>query len=170
MRPYRFKIRLSSKRLNVTRFGTGPAAALRTAARASLGSASSDTELIEPSLMERLLSSRRHDCANRARPQGVGGKAAPDSGATNGPGPKPKAPSRDRERNLKTAQLPPIDRPFGLRKEVSALARSFRFRIPQPPAPRGRRDRACRRRIYPILDQRELVLFLFGDVVVRAHA
>src|SRR5258708_32832709 len=52
MRPYRFKIRLSSSRLNVTRPGIGPAAALRAAARISLGSASSDIEL-----MERLLSS-----------------------------------------------------------------------------------------------------------------
>src|ERR1700722_16345434 len=42
-----------------------------------------------------------------------------------------------------TAQLPPIDRPADLRKDNPALARSFRHRIPQPPAPRGRRDRAC---------------------------
>src|SRR5205823_14871581 len=54
MRPYRFKMRLSSKRLNVTRLGRGPAAAMRAAARASLGSVSSDIEL-----MERLLSSQR---------------------------------------------------------------------------------------------------------------
>src|SRR5437764_11864692 len=54
MRPYRFKMRLSSKRLNVTRLGRGPAAAIRAAARASLGSVSSDIEL-----MERLLSSQR---------------------------------------------------------------------------------------------------------------
>jgi hypothetical protein len=33
--------------LNVTRLGNGPAAATRTAARASLGSASSDIELIQ---------------------------------------------------------------------------------------------------------------------------
>jgi len=45
--------------------------------------------------------------------------------------------------NHNTAPLPPIDRPSGLRKENPALARSFRYRIPQPPAPRGRRDRAC---------------------------
>src|ERR1035437_1509368 len=56
MRPYRFRIRLSSRRLNVTRPGKGPAAALRAAARLSLGSASSDIEL-----MERLLSYLRHD-------------------------------------------------------------------------------------------------------------
>jgi hypothetical protein len=42
-----------------------------------------------------------------------------------------------------TAQLPPIDRPASLRQTNPALARSFRRRIPQPPAPRGRRDRAC---------------------------
>src|SRR6266404_2517715 len=46
MRPYRFKMRLSSKRLNVTRLGKAPAAALRAAARFSLGSASSDIELM----------------------------------------------------------------------------------------------------------------------------
>src|SRR5580704_10439104 len=64
MRPYRFRMRLSSRRLNVTRFGTGPAAALRAAARTSLGSASSDIEL-----MERLLSFKLHDCANCGPPQ-----------------------------------------------------------------------------------------------------
>src|SRR5258706_12304930 len=46
MRPYRFKMRLSSKRLNVTRLGKALAAALRAAARFSLGSASSDIELM----------------------------------------------------------------------------------------------------------------------------
>src|SRR5215212_5992586 len=53
MRPYRFKMRLSSKRLNVTRLGKGPAAAARTAARASLGSASSDIELMAPPVVSR---------------------------------------------------------------------------------------------------------------------
>src|SRR5882724_2003310 len=56
MRPYKFRIRLSSKRLNVTRLGKGPAAALRAAAWLSLGSASSDIEL-----MERLLYDFRPD-------------------------------------------------------------------------------------------------------------
>src|ERR1700681_2956732 len=60
MRPYRLRIRLSSRRLNVTRLCWGPAAAVRAAARFSLGSASSDIEL-----MKRLLSSGLHDCANR---------------------------------------------------------------------------------------------------------
>jgi hypothetical protein len=50
--------------LNVTRLGKGPAAALRAAARASLGSASSDIRL-----MERLLSPNVHDRANRVRLQ-----------------------------------------------------------------------------------------------------
>jgi hypothetical protein len=45
--------------------------------------------------------------------------------------------------NHNTAQFPPSDRPSGLRQGKPALARSFRFRIPQPPAPRDRRDRAC---------------------------
>src|ERR1700681_1586829 len=61
MRPYRFKMRLSSRRLNVTRLGNGPAAALRAAARASLGSASSDIELMERLLV---ISRNRHDRAN----------------------------------------------------------------------------------------------------------
>src|ERR1700682_1820649 len=60
MRPYRLRMRLSSRRLNVTRFGWGPGAAVRAAARFSLGSASSDIEL-----MKRLLSSKVYDCANR---------------------------------------------------------------------------------------------------------
>src|ERR1035438_2040866 len=64
MRPYRFRMRLSSIRLNVTRLGELPAAALRAAAWLSLGSASSDIEL-----MERLLSSQRHDRANSGRLQ-----------------------------------------------------------------------------------------------------
>ena len=51
--------------------------------------------------------------------------------------------------NHNTAQLPPIDRRPALRNGSPALARSFRFRIPQPPAPRGRRDRACRGSLSP---------------------
>src|SRR5689334_21859141 len=47
----------------------------------------------------------------------------------------------------------------------SALTRSFRFRIPQPPAPRGRRDRVYRRGFQsPRLGQRKLVLFFFGHL------
>jgi hypothetical protein len=65
---------LSSRRLNVTLFGSGLevlglevlglAVVVRATARFSLGSPSSDIELIE-----RLLSSERHDCANRRTPQ-----------------------------------------------------------------------------------------------------
>ena len=56
--------------------------------------------------------------------------------------------------------------PFGIYD--SALTRSFRFRIPQPPAPRGRRDRACsQRELIPILGQRKLVLFRLR---ARLHA
>src|SRR6266446_2029134 len=65
MRPYRLRIRLSSRRLNVTRFGGGIAVAARATARFSLGSVSSDIEL-----MQRLLSSDLYDCANRRTPQG----------------------------------------------------------------------------------------------------
>src|SRR5258708_25532423 len=64
MRPYKLRMRLSSRRLNVTRLCWGPAAAERAAARFSLGSASSDIEL-----MKRLLSSKVKDCANRRRLQ-----------------------------------------------------------------------------------------------------
>src|SRR5712675_525034 len=66
MRPYRFRMRLSSRRLNVTRFGNWLAVAVRATARFSLGSVSSDIELIE-----RLLSYHQHDCANRRAPQGA---------------------------------------------------------------------------------------------------
>jgi hypothetical protein len=52
-------------------------------------------------------------------------------------------------RNHNAAPLPPIDRPAELRRGNTALARSFRYRIPQPPAPRGRRDRVYRRTDYP---------------------
>src|SRR5258708_23356095 len=65
MRPYKLRMRLSSRRLNVTRLCWGPAAAVRAAARFSLGSASSDIEL-----MKRLLSSKVHDRANRRTLQG----------------------------------------------------------------------------------------------------
>src|ERR1700684_1577097 len=68
MRPYRFKKRFNSKRVNVTRLGNGPAAALRAAARLSLGSASSDIEL-----MERLLSCHP---ADMIAPTGHGCKRA----------------------------------------------------------------------------------------------
>src|ERR1700738_2722376 len=60
MRPYRFRIRWSSKRLNVIRPGKAGAAAWRASALFSLGSASSDIEL-----MLQLLSSKRHDRADR---------------------------------------------------------------------------------------------------------
>src|SRR5437764_13401721 len=66
MRPYRLRIRLSSRRLNVTRIGGGTAVAERATARFSLGSVSSDIEL-----MKRLLSSYLHDRANRRALQGV---------------------------------------------------------------------------------------------------
>ena len=46
MRPYKFRMRLSSRRLKVTRFDKAPAASWRAAARASLGSASSEIKLM----------------------------------------------------------------------------------------------------------------------------
>src|ERR1700730_18309502 len=136
MRPYRFKMRLSSKRLNVTRLGKGPAAAWRTAARASLGSASSDIEL-----MLHLLSCDRHDRADRPPPQeGLGERARIVTRRTSETLIQPGTCRHGIvSRNHNTALLPPSDRPAGLRKDDPALARSFRLRIPQPPAPRGRR-------------------------------
>ena len=41
-------------------------------------------------------------------------------------------------KNLSLAAFPPSDCRPALRKDSRALTRSFRFRIPQPPAPRGR--------------------------------
>src|ERR1700727_2622749 len=56
MRPYRLRLRLSQRGLTFPRFDQAPAAAGRPAARASLGSVSSEIEL-----MAHLLSSgRRH--------------------------------------------------------------------------------------------------------------
>src|SRR5579864_147238 len=46
MRPYKFRMRLSSRRLNVTRFGTAPTATWCAAARDSLGSRSSEIKLM----------------------------------------------------------------------------------------------------------------------------
>src|SRR3954452_21188946 len=59
-------------------------------------------------------------------------------------------------RNHSVAAFPPSDCRPALRKDLCALTRSFRFRIPQPPAPRGRQDRVCS---YDKEGQRELVLF-----------
>src|SRR4051812_11228393 len=59
-------------------------------------------------------------------------------------------------RNHSVAAFPPSDCRPALRKDLCALTRSFRFRIPQPPAPRGRRDRVCS---HDKEGQRELVLF-----------
>src|ERR1700736_5975439 len=67
--------------------------------------------------------------------------------------------------NHNTAPLPPSARPCGLRKDHPALARSFRFRIPQPPAPRGRRDRACSQVVYPHTGPTKVGPFVFGVVV-----
>src|SRR6266849_4401220 len=65
--------------------------------------------------------------------------------------------------NHNTAQLPPSDRRPALRKETPALARSFRFRIPQPPAPRGRQDRACSQVVYPHTGPTRVGPFSFWD-------
>src|SRR5258708_39628629 len=80
MRPYKFRIRLSSKRLNVTRLGKGPAAALRTAARLSLGSASSDIELMGAPPVIHL-----HDRADRPPLQEPRGQRRSNSRAVDGP-------------------------------------------------------------------------------------
>jgi hypothetical protein len=72
--------------------------------------------------------------------------------------------------NHNTAQLPPSDRPSGLRKENPALARSFRFRIPQPPAPRGRRDRACSQVVYPHTGPTKVGPFSFWVLFWGCHS
>lgn len=59
-------------------------------------------------------------------------------------------------RNHSIAAFPPSDCRPALRQDSGALTRSFRFRIPQPPAPRGREDRVCSRNKE---GQRKLVLF-----------
>src|ERR1700682_3791776 len=163
MRPYRFKMRLSSKRLNVTRPGKAPAAALRAAARLSLGSASSDIELMRischyghdlvPKTGLHFSGSCRdlHDRADRPPLQEAPWQPERDSCAADclGAGGREKSRHGIVSGNHNTAQLPPSDRPAGLRQEKPALARSFRFRIPQPPAPRGRQDRACSQELSP---------------------
>src|SRR5579871_6407052 len=68
MRPYKFRMRLSSRRLNVTRFDKAPAAAGRAAARASLGSASSEIKLMAH---HQIHYTGPHDCADRSTPQGA---------------------------------------------------------------------------------------------------
>src|ERR1700730_7005620 len=67
MQPYRFRIGWRWRRLNVIRPGKAGAAALRAAARFSLGSASSDIEL-----MLQLLSSKLPDRADGPSLQGAG--------------------------------------------------------------------------------------------------
>src|ERR1700681_4784582 len=69
--------------------------------------------------------------------------------------------------NHNTAQLPPSDRPAGLRQEKPALARSFRFRIPQPPAPRGRQDRACSQELSPYWANESWSFFFLRLLVSR---
>jgi hypothetical protein len=66
-------------------------------------------------------------------------------------------------KNHNTAPLLPTARLPKLRQEDTALVRFFRFRIPQPPAPRDRRDRTYAEYT---LGQRELVLFVFGYSLV----
>jgi hypothetical protein len=65
-------------------------------------------------------------------------------------------------RNHSVAAFPPSDCRPALRKDLCALTRSFRFRIPQPPAPRGRQDRVCS---HDKEGQRELVLFCLSRFV-----
>src|SRR3954466_9706070 len=65
-------------------------------------------------------------------------------------------------RNHSVAAFLPSDCRPALRKDLCALTRSFRFRIPQPPAPRGRQDRVCS---HDKEGQRELVLFCLGSVL-----
>ncbi len=64
-----------------------------------------------------------------------------------------------------TAQLPPIDRPARLRQVNPALARSFRHRIPQPPAPGVVGIGPVRRLVYPHTGPTKVGPFSFCDSV-----
>src|SRR4051812_43112421 len=152
-------MRLSSRRLKVTRLGGGFAAAGRAAARSSLGSVFSDILL-----MQRLLITLRRSCFGRVFPT-LRGRHATDMIAPTAVGCKrhpintPKGlrfcrtPTKSRVTgSLGTSYCCPTSAnrlPCPFEIYDSALTRSFRFRIPQPPAPRGRQDRVYRKGLIP---------------------
>src|SRR5947208_1150480 len=167
MRPYRFRMRSSSKRLNVTRLGKGPAAALRAAAWLSLGSASSDIEL-----MLGLPSSQRHDCADSARPQEGRGKTAWIRRQWDGARPCPARQIR-RHGLVSGIIIPPHFRPATA--VLHCEKKSLRwpgpfgsgFLSPQPPGV-VRIGPVRRYLLIPTLGQRELVLLFVGYFFVAS--
>src|SRR6202163_2989109 len=162
MRPYRLRIRLSSRRLNVTRLCWGPAAAVRAAARFSLGSASSDIEL-----MKRLLSSGLHDCANRRTLQEALLQIPPQA--------RPIVPTLEIRKYRVTGSLAEsYCCPTSAHRPPRCLARRESCvgpvlsvpdsSAPSPPGPSG--SGLFADSLSPVLGQRELVLFRFGGAVV----
>src|SRR5215212_6456786 len=171
MRPYKLRMRLSSRRLNVTRFGGGVAVAVRATARFSLGSVSSDIEL-----MERLLSSQACSRSeNRSPLFGArrGHMIALTAGRRKGVQIQRKPPRMPRHAEtsihgivsgillLPYFRQPPA--PLGWDKRILRWPGPFGsgFLSPQPPGAVG--TGSVRRGVIPTLGQRKLVLFLFGD-------
>jgi len=150
---------LSSRRSKVTRLGGGFAAAGRAAARSSLGSVSSEIVL-----MEHLLITLRRSCSGRLSPT-FRDRHATDMIAPTAVGCKShpintskglrfcRTPAKGRVTgSLGTSYCCPTSAnrlPCPFEIYDSALTRSFRFRIPQPPAPRGRQDRVYRKGLNP---------------------
>src|SRR5712671_8230075 len=89
---------------------------------------------------------RRYDRANGGRLQERRGGGAPKF-ARDGPSMIPARQKMQRHEIVREIIIRPNFRPatalLNCDKRITALARSFQPRIPQPPAPRGSRDRAC---------------------------
>src|ERR1700730_2690580 len=159
MRPYRFKMRLSSRRLNVTRLGKGPAAAVRTAARLSLGSASSIGLMGAPPGI-RTIWSRRPAAAARAP------SAAALKFLRGGFSASPKAPVTG---SLAEIIILPHFRPatalLGCDKWILRWPGPF-VRDSSAPSPPGRRDRACSQdSLSPYWANESWSFFLLGGVM-----
>ena len=88
---------------------------------------------------------RRYDRANGGRLQERRGGGAPKF-ARDGLSVTPARQKMQRHEIVREIIIRPNFRPatalLNCDKRITALARSFQPRIPQPPAPRGRRDRA----------------------------
>ena len=89
---------------------------------------------------------RRYDRANSGRLQERRGRGTPKF-ARDGLSVTPARQKMQRHEIVREIIIRPNFRPatalLNCDKRITALARSFQLRIPQPPAPRGSRDRAC---------------------------